>query len=247
MTDKALLQLRDIFLNFKGNGHEIKILNGVKLDITAGTSVAILGPSGSGKSSLLTIMTGLEKQTSGRVMINGHTLDKMNEDQLALFRRDNIGIVLQSFHLIPTMTALENVAVPLELAGKKDAFQIAENALNHVGLSHRLSHHPAKLSGGEQQRVAIARALAPNPKIIFADEPTGNLDGKTGHKIIDLIFDLQTKFNTTLILITHDAEVANHCDRILYMQDGLLVERDNHIKPPKKPVTLKKTIKRVAE
>lgn len=226
MINKAILHLRDIFLSFRGEGHEVKILNGVNLQVEEGGSVAILGPSGSGKSSLLSIMTGLEKQTSGVVSVDGHILDKMNEDQLALFRRDNIGIVLQSFHLIPTMTALENVAVPLELAGRKDAFQMAEQALNHVGLSHRLSHYPSQLSGGEQQRVAIARAVAPNPRIIFADEPTGNLDAKTGHKIVELIFDLQSKFNTTLVMITHDTDVAEHCDRVLHIQDGLIIEND---------------------
>lgn len=225
MTNKAILQLRDIFLSFPGEGHEIKILNGVNLDIERGSSVAILGPSGSGKSSLLSIMTGLEKQSAGTISVAGHRLDHMNEDQLALFRRDNIGIVLQSFHLIPTMTALENTAVPLELAGRKDAFFVAEQALSHVGLSHRLSHYPSQLSGGEQQRVAIARAMAPDPKIIFADEPTGNLDGKTGHKIVELIFDLQKKSGTTLIMITHDTDVARHCDRVLYIEDGLVADR----------------------
>ncbi|PHZ83601.1 ABC transporter ATP-binding protein [Paremcibacter congregatus] len=224
MPDTPILQILDLFLSFQGEGHQVDILKGVNLNIDEGTSVAILGPSGSGKSSLLSLMTGLEKQTAGSVTINDHCLDNMSEDQLALFRRDNIGIVLQSFHLIPTMTALENVAVPLELAGRKDAFKIAEEALGHVGLSHRIHHYPTQLSGGEQQRVAIARALAPNPKIIFADEPTGNLDGKTGHKIVELIFNLQKTFNTTLILITHDTEVANHCDRILHIQDGLIAE-----------------------
>ncbi|MCF6197635.1 MAG: ABC transporter ATP-binding protein [Emcibacter sp.] len=237
MTNTAILQLQDIFLSYKGEGHEIKILNGVNLDISRGSSVAILGPSGSGKSSLLSIMTGLEKQTAGTIMVNGHRLDTMNEDQLALFRRDNIGIVLQSFHLIPTMTALENVAVPLELAGRRDAFQIAEQALDHVGLSHRISHFPSQLSGGEQQRVAIARAIAPNPKIIFADEPTGNLDGKTGHKIVELIFDLQKELGTTLIMITHDTDVAEHCDRILSIHDGLITDQK----------TQKETTTKVAE
>ena len=237
MTNTAILQLRDIFLSYRGEGHEIKILNGVNLDISQGSSVAILGPSGSGKSSLLSIMTGLEKQTAGTIKVAGHRLDTMNEDQLALFRRDNIGIVLQSFHLIPTMTALENVAVPLELAGRKDAFHIAEQALDHVGLSHRISHFPSQLSGGEQQRVAIARAIAPNPKIIFADEPTGNLDGKTGHKIVELIFDLQKELGTTLIMITHDTNVAEHCDRILSIHDGLITDQK----------TQKETTTKVAE
>lgn len=234
MTKKAILQLRDIFLSFRGEGNEIKILNGVNLDISRGSSVAILGPSGSGKSSLLSIMTGLEKQSGGTISVDGHILDDMNEDQLALFRRDNIGIVLQSFHLIPTMTALENVAVPLELAGRKDALAVAEETLSLVGLSHRISHYPSQLSGGEQQRVAIARAMAPNPKIIFADEPTGNLDGKTGHKIVELIFDLQKKLGTTLIMITHDTDVAEHCDRILYIQDGLVADKKEQRETTKK-------------
>jgi len=156
----------------------------------------------------------------------------MNEDQLALFRRDHIGIVLQAFHLIPTMTALENVAVPLELAGRKNAFEIAEQMLIDVGLGHRIDHYPAQMSGGEQQRVAIARAIAPRPKILFADEPTGNLDGKTGHTIIDLIFSLKEKFDMTLVLITHDRELADHCDRILYIQDGLIAKEETSIKDP---------------
>lgn len=237
MTNTAILQLKNIFLEFKGEGHDVKVLNGVNLDIFQGSSVAILGPSGSGKSSLLSLMTGLEKQSSGQITVGGHSLDTMNEDQLALFRRDNIGIVLQSFHLILTMTALENVSVPLELAGRTDAFQVAEEALNQVGLSHRLGHYPSQLSGGEQQRVAIARAIAPNPKIIFADEPTGNLDGQTGHKIVELIFDIQKKSGTTLIMITHDTEVAEHCDRVLYIQDGLIADKKEQ----------KETTKKVAE
>ncbi|PCI48465.1 MAG: ABC transporter [Alphaproteobacteria bacterium] len=234
MTNKAILQLKDIYLSFPGESDDIKVLNGVNLDIARASSVAILGPSGSGKSSLLSIMTGLEKQSSGSISVAGHILDNMNEDQLALFRRDNIGIVLQSFHLIPTMTALENTAVPLELAGRKDALSVAEKSLDFVGLSHRMSHYPSQLSGGEQQRVAIARAIAPNPKIIFADEPTGNLDGKTGHKIVELIFDLQKKSGTTLIMITHDADVAEHCDRILHIQDGLVVDEKEQEETTKK-------------
>lgn len=222
MASDPILRLRNIFLEFGGPDHRIEILKGMDLDISRGSSVAILGPSGSGKSSLLAIMTGLDRQTSGSVIINGQILDNMNEDELALFRRDNIGIVLQSFHLIPTMTALENVAVPLELAGRDDALQVAHECLGRVGLSDRQSHYPAQLSGGEQQRVAIARAMAPDPQIIFADEPTGNLDGETGHRIIRLIFNLQKKSATTLIMITHDREVAGHCDHILYLQDGLL-------------------------
>jgi len=222
MALNPILQLGNIFLEFGGPGRKIKILNGIDLEVTRGSSVAIYGPSGSGKSSLLSIMTGLDRQTAGSVTVNGHLLDKMNEDQLALFRRDNIGIILQSFHLIPTMTAVENVAVPLELAGRDDAFQVAGDCLDKVGLSDRLSHYPAELSGGEQQRVAIARAMAPKPGIIFADEPTGNLDEETGRKIISLVFDLQRKFATTLIMITHDRNIAERCDHLLYLHNGLL-------------------------
>jgi len=224
MNKKAILKLNDIHLKFKTHGHDVNILKGINLDIAAGRSVAILGPSGSGKSSLMSIMSGLERQTEGQVEVAGQSFEGLNEDALALFRRDNIGIILQSFHLIPTMNAIENVAVPLELAGRRDAFRRAEEVLGDVGLSHRLDHYPAQLSGGEQQRVAIARALAPEPKILFADEPTGNLDGKTGHKIIDLIFSLQEKIKTTLILITHDTEIAERCERVLYIQDGLIAQ-----------------------
>lgn len=224
MNKKAILKLSDIHLRFKTQGHEVNILKGIDLEITSGRSLAILGPSGSGKSSLLSIMSGLERQTKGRVEVAGQDFKGLNEDALALFRRDNIGIVLQSFHLIPTMNAIENVAVPLELAGRRDAFERAKEILDLVGLSHRLNHYPAQLSGGEQQRVAIARALAPEPKILFADEPTGNLDGETGHKIIDLIFSLQETIETTLILITHDIEIAERCERVLHIHDGLIVE-----------------------
>lgn len=234
MAITPILQLRDIFLEFDGPVQKIKVLRGITLDISRGSSVAILGPSGSGKSSLLTIMTGLEQQSSGSVTVNGHMLDDMTEDGLALFRRDNIGIVLQSFHLIPTMTARENVAIPLELAGRNDAFQVADECLDRVGLSDRLSHYPSQLSGGEQQRVAIARAMVSNPAIIFADEPTGNLDGTTGHKIIELMFDLQKKSATTLIMITHDREIAEHCNHILYLQDGLLTTEKTRTLSPEK-------------
>ncbi|WP_138379990.1 ABC transporter ATP-binding protein [Luteithermobacter gelatinilyticus] len=232
MDNDIILKLQNIHLKFKGEGHEVNILNGINLEIARGSAVAILGPSGSGKSSLMSLMSGLEKQTAGRIEVAGQCLDELNEDQLALFRRDHIGIVLQSFHLIPTMTALENVAVPLELAGKSDAFARAEKFLDEVGLSHRLDHYPAQLSGGEQQRVAIARALAPEPEILFADEPTGNLDGKTGHKIIELIFGLHKRLETSMVLITHDPELAGKCDRILHIQDGLVVKSEDNITSP---------------
>jgi len=176
---------------------------------------------------MMSVMNGLERQTEGSVIVAGHVLDNMNEDELAMFRRNNIGIILQAFHLIPTMTALENVAVPLELAGINGAEEIAKNMLVDVGLDHRMDHYPTQLSGGEQQRVAIARAMAPEPKILFADEPTGNLDGKTGHNIIELIFTLRQKNNATLILITHDQELAGKCDEIIHIEDGLIVDEQN--------------------
>lgn len=222
MTAGNIIELENIHLEFKGEGHDVNILKGIDLKIEAGKAVAILGPSGSGKSSLMSIITGLEQATRGQITIAGERIDRFGEDEMALFRRDHIGIVLQAFHLIPTMTALENVAVPLELAGRRDAFEVAEQSLTDVGLGHRLDHYPAQMSGGEQQRVAIARAVAPRPQILFADEPTGNLDGKTGQAVIDLIFSLREKLGTTMILITHDPELARKCDRILYIHDGLI-------------------------
>lgn len=227
MADNIALELKNIHLRLKSNDFEVKILNVIDLKVDEGKAVAILGASGSGKSSMMSVMNGLERQTEGSVMVAGYTLDKMNEDALAMFRRDNIGIILQAFHLIPTMTALENVAVPLELAGVKDAVSIAEAMLVDVGLDHRMDHYPTQLSGGEQQRVAIARAMAPQPKILFADEPTGNLDGKTGHNIIELIFDLKNKTGATLILITHDQELAEKCDEIIHIEDGLITDNED--------------------
>lgn len=201
-----------------------EILKGIDLDIGQGESVAILGPSGSGKSSLMAILSGLERASAGDVAVAGVQLASLDEDALARARRGRIGIVLQSFHLLPTMTALENVAVPLELNGQAgDAFAAAARELEAVGLGHRLDHYPAQLSGGEQQRVAIARAVAPGPRILFADEPTGNLDGATGAKIIDLLFDRRRAAAATLVIITHDPELAARCDRIVEMRDGLLV------------------------
>jgi putative ABC transport system ATP-binding protein len=196
----------------------------VSLTVTASETVAIVGPSGSGKSSLMAIMTGLERATSGRVQVAGQDFSGLDEDGLAKTRRGRIGIVLQAFHLLPTMTALENVAVPLELAGQKDAFGRAEAELISVGLGHRLDHYPSQLSGGEQQRVAVARAIAAQPPILFADEPTGNLDGSTGASIIDLLFGLNEKRKTTLVLITHDVTLAERCGRQVHMRDGVIVE-----------------------
>ncbi|MBT5187200.1 MAG: ATP-binding cassette domain-containing protein [Kordiimonadaceae bacterium] len=227
MTNNAILELKNIHLRLKSNDFEVKILNGIDFKVDEGKAVAILGASGSGKSSMMSVMNGLERQTEGSVMVAGHVLDKMNEDQLAMFRRDNIGIILQAFHLIPTMTALENVAVPLELAGIQDAESIAHKMLVKVGLDHRMDHYPTQLSGGEQQRVAIARAMAPEPKILFADEPTGNLDAKTGHNIIELIFSLKEQNDATLILITHDQELAQKCDEIIHIEVGLITDNDD--------------------
>lgn len=226
MNNNIILDLKNIHLRLKSNDFEVNILNGIDLKVVKGKAVAILGASGSGKSSMMSVMNGLERQTEGSVMVAGHVLDNMNEDQLAMFRRDNIGIILQAFHLIPTMTALENVAVPLELAGIEGAEQKAKEMLIEVGLDHRMDHFPTQLSGGEQQRVAIARAMAPQPKILFADEPTGNLDGKTGHNIIELIFRLKEENNATLILITHDHELAEKCDEIIHIEDGLITDND---------------------
>src|SRR5262245_5060101 len=190
------------------------------MSVDPAASVAIVGPSGSGKTSLLMVMAGLERASRGSVKVAGHELAGLNEDALALIRGANIGIVFQSFHLVPTMTALENVALPLEFAGKGDAFEVGQALLDEVGLSHRTDHFPAQLSGGEQQRVAVARALAPNPQIVLADEPTGNLDGHTGEHIIDLLFDLQHRRQATLVLVTHEMQLAGRCGRVVRMADG---------------------------
>jgi putative ABC transport system ATP-binding protein len=205
---------------------KVDILRGIDLSIEAGKTVALLGPSGSGKSSLMAILSGLERASGGTVNIAGADFGAMNEDQLAVARRGRVGIVLQAFHLLPTMTALENVAVPLELDGQLQPFVIAAQELAAVGLGDRLGHYPTQLSGGEQQRVAIARAMASRPTIIFADEPTGNLDGTTGDKIIKLLFDRQQATDATLLIITHDPELAKRCDRIIELRDGL-IERDS--------------------
>ena len=204
----------------------VKILRGVDLEVPYGSSVALLGPSGSGKSSLMAVLAGLERASSGNVEVDGLDFTALDEDGLARARRGRIGIVLQAFHLLPTMTALENVAIPMELAGFDNAFNEAELELNFVGLGHRTTHYPSQLSGGEQQRVAIARAMAAGPKIIFADEPTGNLDAATGASIIDLLFAKRAELDATLLIITHDAELAKRCDRVVMMQDGLVTEAE---------------------
>ena len=198
----------------------MEILHGITLDVQSGESLGLVGPSGSGKSSLLLLMGGLEQATSGQVKALGQDLTGMDEDQLARFRRDAMGIVFQSFHLIPTMTALENVATPLELAGHRDAFDRAREELHAVGLDSRADHYPSQMSGGEQQRVALARASAPRPKILLADEPTGNLDEATGAAIIDLLFGLRDRHGATLVLVTHAPELATRCDRVVRLRDG---------------------------
>ena len=199
------------------------ILKGIDLDIARGSSVAQLGPSGSGKSSLMAVLSGLERATGGRVEVGGLDFGRLDEDALARARRGRIGIVLQAFHLLPTMTALENVAVPMELAGIADAFTRAEAELSAVGLGHRIDHYPTQLSGGEQQRVAIARALGARPDLVFADEPTGNLDAGTGAAIMDLLFDRRAATGATLVIITHDPVLAARCDRIVELGDGRIV------------------------
>jgi putative ABC transport system ATP-binding protein len=214
--------LRGVNLSLGRGAARVHILRDISLHIAQGEAVALLGPSGSGKSTLLMVMTGLERPDSGSVIVAGQEFGKLDEDGLARFRRAHVGIVFQAFHLIPTMTALENVAVPLELGGARDAFKRAEHELAAVGLAERINHYPAELSGGEQQRVALARALAPNPAIVVADEPTGNLDETTGREIIELLFRGHRQRGTTLVLVTHDTELAARCDRVLHMHSGRL-------------------------
>ncbi|SEW01840.1 putative ABC transport system ATP-binding protein [Aliiroseovarius sediminilitoris] len=220
---EPIISLTDARLTLGHNAGRTEILKGIDMSVTAGETLGLTGPSGSGKSSLLMVLGGLEQASGGGVNVLGQNLSAMGEDDLARFRRDHMGVVFQSFHLIPTMTALENVATPLELAGAPDAFERATEELNAVGLSHRLDHYPSQMSGGEQQRVALARAAAPRPQILLADEPTGNLDGKTGAAIMDLLFGLRDRHGATLILVTHAPELAERCDRILQIQDGVLV------------------------
>ena len=216
----TVLSLQDAKLVLDGNAGPVEILRGITLAVKAGETLGLVGPSGSGKSSLLMLMGGLERATGGQVMALGQDLTAMDEDALARFRRKHMGVVFQSFHLIPTMTALENVAVPLELAGVADAFARAEAELRSVGLGARLDHYPAQMSGGEQQRVALARAAVTRPAILLADEPTGNLDGANGAAIMDLLFGLRDRHGATLVLVTHAPELAARCDRVVRLVDG---------------------------
>lgn len=219
-----VLSLKNVMLSLDGNAGRVDILHGISLDIEEGQTVGLVGPSGSGKSSLLMLMGGLEQASDGTIHALGQDLTTMNEDTLARFRRYNMGIVFQSFHLIPTMTAIENVATPLELAGAKDAFERARSELSDVGLSHRADHYPLQMSGGEQQRVALARASVARPKILLADEPTGNLDGTNGNAIMDLLFGLRDKHGATLVLVTHSDDLAARCDQIIRLEDGLIAQ-----------------------
>jgi len=229
MTGAALLiapmvELRNVHLNLESGAGEVNILRGVNLSVGRGESVAVLGPSGSGKSSLLMITAGIERASSGTVVVDGIDFAPLDEDRRAAFRLSRVGIVFQAFHLVPTMTALENVMVPMEIAGARDASKRAREALAAVGLDHRGLHYPSQLSGGEQQRVAIARAFAPRPALVLADEPTGNLDGESGRHVADLLFSRVRDAHTTLLLVTHDAELADRCDRIVHMVDGQIDE-----------------------
>ena len=227
MTQSAVL-LKNVTLTLPSRAGNVEILRGVDLSVNAGEAIGIVGPSGSGKTSLLMLIAGLERATSGTLEVAGTSLKDKNEDALAAFRRDSIGIIFQSFHLIPTMTALENVSVPLEFRGVANAMQVAEEKLKRVGLGHRLTHYPGQLSGGEQQRVAIARALASGARILLADEPTGNLDQETGEQIIiKLLFELKKQEGASLLLITHDRALAKRCDRIAEVRDGKIIS-GNH-------------------
>jgi putative ABC transport system ATP-binding protein len=219
-----LVLLQDVHLTLGSAAGPVNILRGVSVEIGAGETVSVVGPSGSGKSTLMMVLGGLEQPSAGRVEIDGNDLGALGEDALARLRRARIGIVFQSFHLIPTMTALENVAIPLELDGRHDPFETATEGLAAVGLGHRLSHYPGQLSGGEQQRVAIARAFIAGPQLLLADEPTGNLDAATGTLVIDCLFEHQARHGTTLVLITHDPGIAERCERQLRLLDGRIVE-----------------------
>lgn len=220
----SILTLERVSLSLASEAGNVHILKDITLSLPPSQTVSIMGPSGSGKTTLLMVLGGLERPTSGAVTVAGRALGGLDEDGLAEFRRDNIGIVFQNFHLIPTMTALENVAVPLEFAGNKDAFKLAEEALIAVGLGHRLTHYPGQLSGGEQQRVAVARAFAPKPRLVLADEPTGNLDAATGKTVMEMMFGMTRANNATLVLVTHDATLADKCDRTLHIKDGRIQE-----------------------
>ena len=225
-VSEPMVLLQDVRLHLSSAAGEVNILRGLDLSIAGGETVGVVGPSGSGKTTMMMIVGGLERASSGIVRVVGRELADLDEDELALFRRDTVGIVFQAFHLVPTMTALENVAVPLEFAGRRDAFERAAEGLEAVGLGHRVQHYPSQLSGGEQQRVALARAFATKPKLLLADEPTGNLDGETGQTVIEVMFDLQRRHGATLILITHDPAIAKRCDRIVRLIDGRIVDEE---------------------
>ncbi|RWH74535.1 MAG: ATP-binding cassette domain-containing protein [Mesorhizobium sp.] len=229
MTE-AVIALRDVSLTLGEGASSVNVLKSVSLDVAAGQATGIVGPSGSGKSTLLMVLAGLERVDSGTVRIAGELINEKSEDQIASFRGRNIGIVFQSFHLIPNMTALENVAVPLELAGHADPFGVAARELAAVGLSDRVTHYPGELSGGEQQRVAIARALAPSPRILIADEPTGNLDQATGKQIADLLFAKAAERDMTLVLVTHDPALAARCARQVAMRSGRIEDAPKAVK-----------------
>jgi len=231
-----LVLLEDVALTLASAAGPVDILRGVSLGIAPGETVALVGPSGSGKSSLLMVLAGLERASRGRVMLAGHDLGALDENALARLRRGHIGIVFQSFHLLPTMTALENVAIPLELAGERDALAAAEAALVRVGLGHRLAHYPGQLSGGEQQRVAMARAFVAGPVLLLADEPTGNLDGATGRIVIDCLFEEHGRRGSGLLLITHEPGLAERCDRQLHLEDGRIVGETRPAPPAPLPL-----------
>ena len=218
-----IISLQNVSLTLKGNAGNVNIIKNISLNIDQGESVGLIGPSGSGKSSLLMLAGGLERASSGEIEILGQVITEMSEDRLSKLRRNNVGVVFQSFHLIPTLTALENVATPLEISFSKNPNKHAMMALDRVGLSHRADHYPSQLSGGEQQRVALARAYVSNPKILLADEPTGNLDEENTKAIVDLLFEIKNENDTTLILVTHSRELAKKCDRIIKIRDGKLL------------------------
>ena len=220
---EPIIELVDVRLSLPSAAGPVDILRGVSLRMAAGEAVGLIGPSGSGKSTLLMVAAGLERPSAGSVRVAGQDFAALGEDALARFRRERIGIVFQSFHLIPTLTAVENVAVPLELAGQRDAFRRAESELAAVGLAHRLGHYPSQLSGGEQQRVALARAVAAQPELLLADEPTGNLDRESGEVVLDLLFGARERNGATLFLVTHDPALANRCDRVVRIEDGRIV------------------------
>ncbi|WP_395173992.1 ABC transporter ATP-binding protein [Roseibium alexandrii] len=237
MTTTPAIALKNVHLTLGEGAGQVHILKGIDLEIGKSTSVGLVGPSGSGKSTLLMVMAGLERADEGSVVVAGSELGGLSEDQLALFRGRNVGIIFQSFHLVPNMTALENVAVPLELAGDADAFKKAQAELEAVGLGKRLHHYPAQMSGGEQQRVAVARALVVEPEILIADEPTGNLDDSTGAQIVDLMFSAQRDRKTTLVLVTHDPALAEKCDRVIRVRSGEIEETTQNLAAAQEQVT----------